>query len=224
MTVSIENFVKAIYKQSSLPGSDTKLSTIARMLQISNAAATDMARKLSIKNLVHYTKYKPLTLTSEGEELALNVIRKHRLWESFLYKTLNLSLHEIHREAEVLEHLTSNFLANKIDNFLGNPSTDPHGDPIPAYDGKEKNDESLLLLSEVNAGNSYDICRLYSSEKDFFDFCDSNQLAIGSTIKVEKQYESGKMTEIKVNQNTILLNEDFTRIIYVKTNKKQLEG
>jgi DtxR family Mn-dependent transcriptional regulator len=218
MTVSVENFVKAIYRQSSLSNADTKLGTIARLLHISNAAATDMARKLSERKLVHYTKYKPLTLTARGEKLALNVIRKHRLWESFLYRTLNLSLHEIHREAEVLEHLTSDFLANKIDHFLGNPSTDPHGDPIPANDGKEKSDDSQRLLSEVNAGNSYHICRLYSSDKDFFDFCDSNQLRIGSTVKVEKQYDSRKMTEIKVNQNTILLNEEFASIIYVRTN------
>jgi DtxR family Mn-dependent transcriptional regulator len=216
MTVSVENFLKAIYKQSNLYDADTKLSTIAGLLNISNAAATDMARKLSARKLVYYTKYKPLTLTAKGNELALNVIRKHRLWESFLYKTLNLSLHEIHREAEVLEHLSSDFLANKIDNFLGNPSTDPHGDPIPANNGKEKNDDSQLLLSEVNAGNSYKICRLYSSEKDFFDFCASNHIAIGSTIKVEKQYDSRKMTEIKVNRNIILLNKEFTSVIYVK--------
>jgi DtxR family Mn-dependent transcriptional regulator len=73
-----------------------------------------------------------------------------------------------------------------------------------------------LLLSEVNAGNSYEICRLYSSEKDFFDFCASNHIVIGSTIKVEKQYDSGKMTEIKVNRKTILLAREFTSVIYVK--------
>ena len=216
MTISIENFVKAVYKQSNLSGADTKLSTIAGMLNISNAAATDMARKLSGRQLVNYTKYKPLSLTATGNELALNVIRKHRLWESFLHQTLNLSLHEIHREAEALEHLTSDFLADKIDNFLGNPATDPHGDPIPENNGTEKTDESQQLLSEVNAGNSYEICRLYSSEKDFFDFCSSNHIAIGSSIWVEKQYESNKMTEIKIDQNKLLLNEVFTSVIYVK--------
>ena len=216
MTISIENFVKAVYKQSNLSGADTKLSTIAGMLNISNAAATDMARKLSGRQLVNYTKYKPLSLTATGNELALNVIRKHRLWESFLHQTLNLSLHEIHREAEALEHLTSDFLADKIDNFLGNPATDPHGDPIPENNGTEKTDESQQLLSEVNAGNSYEVCRLYSSEKDFFDFCSSNHIAIGASIWVEKQYESNKMTEIKIDQNKLLLNEMFTGVIYVK--------
>jgi DtxR family Mn-dependent transcriptional regulator len=118
MTVSIENFIKVIYKQSKLTGADNRLSTIARLLNITNAAATDMARKLAKKDVVNYIKYKPLTLTENGFNMALNIIRKHRLWESFLYKTLNLSLHEIHREAEQLEHQTSEFLAEKIENYL----------------------------------------------------------------------------------------------------------
>ena len=222
MTVSIENFTKAVYRQSKLTGADTRLSTIAGLLNITNAAATDMARKLAKKNLVNYTKYKPLSLTNKGRNLALNVIRKHRLWESFLYKILNLSLHEIHREAEQLEHQTSDFLADKIENYLGYPANDPHGDPIPALNGKIKPDSSLILLSEAEEGNMYEISRLFSSEKDFFDFCSSNQIAIGSNIWVEKQYGFNRMTEIKINQNKILLNEDFTNIVYVKRiNKTQ---
>jgi len=216
MTVSIENFVKAIYKQSILLDADTRISAIANLLNISNAAATDMARKLAIKQLVEYTKYKPLGLTETGYKLALNVIRKHRLWESFLYETLNLSLHEIHNEAEQLEHLTSNFLTDKIDKFLGNPATDPHGDPIPAINGEIITDCSQVLLSEAKEGCVYEVSRLFSSDKDFFDFCTSNCIAVGSNIWVEKQYDSNKMTEVKVNQNKIILNEMFTNIIYVK--------
>ena len=216
MTISIENFVKTIYKQSVLFNADTKLSTIAGLLKISNAGATDMARKLAGKELVNYTKYKPLTLTASGKKLALSVIRKHRLWESFLHTTLNLSLHEIHREAEHLEHLTSDFLADKIENYLGNPGFDPHGDPIPAVNGNIVTDDSQLLLSEATAGNNYKIARLLSSDKDFFDFCDANHISIGSEIRVEKQYASNKMTEIMINENKMLLNHSFTNVIFVK--------
>ena len=219
MNVSIENFIKSIYQQSKLSGGDTRLSTIAGKLNITNAATTDMARKLSSKKLVNYTKYKPLTLTEAGFELALGVIRKHRLWESFLYKTLNLSLHEIHREAEHLEHLTSDFLADKIEKYLGNPTTDPHGDPIPDLNGKIETDTSQILLSEADEGYMYEISRLYSSEKDFFDFCTSNHIVIGSNVWVEKQYGSNRMTEVKINQNKILMNEDFSKIIFVKHTK-----
>jgi DtxR family transcriptional regulator, Mn-dependent transcriptional regulator len=222
MSISTENFVKAIYKDSKRSGSQTKLSTLACLLNISKAAATDMARKLSAKNLVVYSKYKPLMLTENGNQLALNIIRKHRLWESFLYRTLNLSLHEIHREAEQLEHLTSDFLAGKMEEFLGYPASDPHGDPIPAQDGKIEPDASHILLSKAEAGFMYKICRLFSSEKDFFDFCTSNQITVGSTIKVERQYGSKKMTEITIDQNKIILNEDFTNIIYVKKVKQKI--
>lgn len=219
MTVSIENFLKAIYRQSKLSVADTRLSTIAGLLNITNAAATDMARKLASKNLVNYIKYKPLSLTDEGQTLALSVIRKHRLWETFLYKTLKLSLHEIHTEAEQLEHQTSDFLAAKIEDYLDYPALDPHGDPIPALDGKIKPDSSHILLSEAEEGNMYEISRLFSSEKDFFDFCMSNQITVGAKIWVEKQYCSNKMTEVKVNQNKILLNKDFTNIMYLKQAK-----
>lgn len=216
MTVSVENFVKTIFNQSMGSGAESKLSTIAGLLNITNAAATDMARKLAVKKLVNYTKYKPLSLTEKGNHLALNVIRKHRLWESFLHRTLDLSLHEIHREAEDLEHFTSDFLADKIEKYLGNPVTDPHGDPIPAYNGKIETDISQLMLSEAAEGYMYKISRLFSSEKEFFEFCNSNKISIGSKIWVEKQYKSNKMTEIKINKDKILLNEDFSNIIYVK--------
>jgi DtxR family Mn-dependent transcriptional regulator len=216
MTISTENFVKAIYNQSKLSGTSASLTALAASLNISNAAVTDMARKMALKNLVNYTKYKPLTLTERGNELALTVIRKHRLWESFLYRTLNLGLHEIHREAEQLEHLTSDFLANKIETYLGNPAIDPHGDPIPTFSGKIEVDGSQMELSEVQAGYSYEISRLFSSEKDFFDFCSDNNIIIGSILWVEKQFASKKMTEIKIKQHTILLNEEFTNSIYVK--------
>lgn len=216
MTVSVENFVKVIYKQSLLSEADTRLSTVAAILNISNAAATDMARKLAVRELVNYTKYKPLTLAEKGKELALNVLRKHRLWESFLYKTLNLSLHQIHIEAEQLEHLTSDFLANQIANYLGNPATDPHGDPIPDFNGQIEKDQSQTRLSKAKAGSHYNVVRLSGSNKDFFEFCTDNGLLIGSTIWVEKQYNSPQMTEIRTNKKKILLSENFINIIFVK--------
>jgi DtxR family transcriptional regulator, Mn-dependent transcriptional regulator len=216
MTSSVENYIKAIYLQSSISDGHPKLSTIAGVLNISNAAATDMAKKLSVKGLVNYTKYKPLALTSDGNELALRVIRKHRLWESFLYKTLNLTLHEIHREAEHLEHLTSDFLADRIEKYLGTPSTDPHGEPIPTHNGSFVNDDSQVLLSKAKPGHYYEISKLSASEKDFFDFCTSNHISIGRKIWIEKQFEAQTMTEIKINKKEILLNREFASIIFVK--------
>lgn len=216
MTVSVDNFLKVVYKQSKLSDADTRLGTLAALLNISNAAATDMARKLAARQLVNYTKYKPLTLAEKGKEHALGIIRKHRLWETFLHKTLNLSLHQIHVEAEQLEHQTSDFLANEIERYLGNPSTDPHGDPIPTFSGAIELDSSQIQLSDAKGGGNYKVTRLSSSDKDFFDFCNDNNISIGSTFWVEKQYQTPRMTEIIINKNKIILNEDFTNIIFVK--------
>lgn len=217
MSTSIENFVKIVYIQGKHPEADTKLSTLARLLNISKAAATDMARKLDAKNLVYYTKYKPITLTPKGNELALGTIRKHRLWETFLYKTLKLSLHEIHRAAEYLEHATSDFLADKIAEYLGNPQVDPHGDPIPGSKGDVLWDENSTVLSHAQPGDNYTISRLFSSNESFFHFCKGNQLEIGTPVKIERQYKTENMTEIRTNKRTLVLNKEIADNIYVRT-------
>ncbi|WP_262732369.1 metal-dependent transcriptional regulator [Gaetbulibacter sp. NE] len=215
MSVAIENFVKAIYNNNIQDHHDTKPGNIAKKLGISNAAATDMAKKLASKDLLKYEKYQALQLTEAGTKMALNVVRKHRLWEAFLFKLFDMSLHEIHREAEFLEHETSDFLANKISAYLGNPKFDPHGDPIPNERGEITTEDHSISLSNAEEGKSYIISRLMSDDKEFFDFCALNGLKYGNSIVVTKQFSKNKMTQITINTNTILLNEDFTNIIYV---------
>lgn len=216
ISTSTENFIKVIYNFDQCEGGDTKPGSIARELGITNAATTDMAQKLSQKKLVEYEKYKELKLTPDGEKMALNIIRKHRLWETFLQTIFGLSMHEIHREAELLEHFTSDFLAEKISHFLGNPTTDPHGDPIPDANGEMYFDKESIILSEAKAGKIYEIVRLSGSDIEFFEFCKSNNLNIGSIVTVNKKYSQNKMTEIDVNKIKFLLNEDVTYRIYVK--------
>ncbi len=215
MSVAIENFVKAIYKNEKHDNNDTKPGNIAAVLGISNAAATDMAKKLATKDLLHYQKYQELKLTDKGNKMALNVVRKHRLWESLLFKMFDMSLHEIHRESEILEHQTSDFLANKISEYLGNPKFDPHGDPIPNAEGEITTTDTSITLSNTEEGKSYIISRLMSDDKEFFDFCTQHGLKYGNNVMISKQFSKNKMTQILVNNNTIILNEDFTSIIYV---------
>jgi len=215
MSVATENFVKAIYKSKINHVTDTKPGNIAKLLGVSSAAATDMAKNLASKNLINYEKYKALELTKEGELLALKVIRKHRLWEAFLHKTFDMSLHEIHREAELLEHETSDFLANKISAYLGNPKFDPHGDPIPNENGDITTKDTSISLSKTKENQTYTISRLMSDDKEFFDFCALNHIKYGNQITVIKQFKNNKMTQIQINSNTILLNEEFSKIIYV---------
>ena len=215
MSVAVENFVKAIYKNDKHKSNNTKPGNIAKKLGISNAAATDMAKKLAVKDLLHYEKYQALRLTEKGTQMALNVVRKHRLWESLLFKMFDLSLHDIHREAELLEHQTSDFLAEQISAYLGHPKFDPHGDPIPNAHGEITTKDTSVALSNTEEGKTYTISRLSSDDKEFFDFCAQNGLKYGNSIVVTKQYSKNKMTQISINNNTILLNQDFTNIIYV---------
>lgn len=217
MSISIENFVKTIYLQEQRVGEDTRPGTLAKLLKITNAATTDMARSLAQKNLVNYTKYQKLSLTPEGRKLALNILRKHRLWEAFLSHTLSLSLHQIHEEAERLEHLTSDFLADKMDEYLNFPASDPHGDPIPCSEGKETPKNNAIVLSEAEIDTNYKIVRLFSSNPDFFDFCASNNIAIGAEVQVKNNFDEMKMIEVSISGKKLLLNEEFTNIIYVET-------
>ncbi len=215
MSVAIENFVKTIYKNKKNTNNDTKPGNIAKKLGISNAAATDMAKKLAVKELLHYEKYQELKLTEKGEKMALKVIRKHRLWESLLFKLFDMSLHEIHREAELLEHQTSDFMTSKINEFLGNPKFDPHGDPIPNETGEITTINTSIALAETKEGKAYTISRLMSDDKEFLDFCVLNNLKYRNTLFVSKQFSKNKMTQITINNNMMLLNEIFTKNIYV---------
>ena len=217
MSISIENFVKTIYLQEQRMGGDTRPGTLSKLLNITNAATTDMARSLADKQLVNYTKYQKLSLTPEGRKLALNILRKHRLWEAFLSKTLNLSLHQIHDEAERLEHLTSDFLADKIDEYLNFPALDPHGDPIPCSDGMETRESDAIVLSKAEIDKDYTIVRLFSSNPNFFDFCAANNIAIGKEIQIKKKFNEMKIIEVSLGEKNLLLNEEFTNIIYVES-------
>ena len=215
MSIAIENFVKAIYKNDKHDIKDTKPGNIAKKLGISNAAATDMAKKLAEKDLLNYEKYKALQLTEKGTKMALNIVRKHRLWEAFLFKMFDMSLHEIHKEAELLEHQTSDLLAQKISEHLGHPKFDPHGDPIPNVRGEITTEDTSITLANADEGKTYIIVRLMSDDKEFFDFCSQNKITYRNTLKVKKQFAKTKMTQISIDGNTLVLNEDFTKIIYV---------
>ncbi|WP_010520740.1 metal-dependent transcriptional regulator [Aquimarina agarivorans] len=214
MSVAIENFVKTIYQYKAHNELDTKPSTIAKKLGISSAAATDMAKKLALKDLLDYEKYQELKLTSSGNAMALKVIRKHRLWEALLFKLFDLSLHEIHREAELLEHETSDFLADKIHEYLGFPDYDPHGDPIPNAKGELPKVKNVIALAVAKEG-SYQIARLQSDDKEFFDFCSANGIINGAQIQVEKQFQNMGMTQVKINDAVVVLNQQFTFLIQV---------
>ncbi len=126
-----ENYLKIIYKLAAQQEEEISTNALAEQTQTRAASVSDMLRKLADKNLIHYKKYQGVRLTPEGEQVALQVIRKHRLWEVFLVKKLGFRWDEVHPLAEELEHIDSVELVERLDAFLGHPTADPHGDPIP---------------------------------------------------------------------------------------------
>lgn len=135
LTVAEENYIKAIYK---LAERNEVVTTkdIADRVSTKPSSVSDMLKKLADKKYINYEKYQHISLTKLGEKLALKTIRKHRLWEVFLVEKLGFGWEEIHPIAEELEHINSDELVNRLDDFLGNPQYDPHGDPIPTVEGK----------------------------------------------------------------------------------------
>lgn len=215
-SVSIENFVKTIYILNPSRTKFVRTGTLATQLNISNAAISDMAKKLHQKKLITYVKYKGLKLTKNGEKQALNVLRKHRLWETFLHKVLGLSMHEIHQEAEVLEHVTSDFLAQKIDDYLGQPTKDPHGTPIPSSQGKITPQHDIISIDQGAEKTTANITKLSASDIDFFHFCQHNDIALHTPITIIKQYPTTQMTAIATPKGKILLPHSIAQHIFIK--------
>src|ERR1700755_2627153 len=150
-TFTEENYLKAIYHLS-LQSASVSTNQIAASLNTKAASVTDMLKKLADKELINYAKYQGVTLTATGEKIAISIIRKHRLWEYFLVEKLNFKWDEVHDVAEELEHISSKELIDRLDNFMGNPKYDPHGDPIPDRHGKFKAHELRSVSSlEVNS-------------------------------------------------------------------------
>jgi len=136
-----ENYLKAIYSLSGVAVGEVQavsVNAIAERVSTKPATVTDMLRKLSEKALIHYQRYRPVHLTESGRQQALYVVRKHRLWETFLHDTLGFAPDEVHEVAEQLEHIRSTALVERLDRFLGYPELDPHGDPIPPAIGREE--------------------------------------------------------------------------------------
>src|SRR4029453_8661758 len=130
---------------------------LAAELQTKPASVTDMMKKLSTKKLVHYKAYHVFTLTTEGRKVALIIIRRHRLWEFFLAEKLKFSWEEVHAVAEDLEHVSSKKLIDKLDEYLGHPKFDPHGDPIPDSLGKMESNQQVTLV-DLAINKSAEVC------------------------------------------------------------------
>ncbi|MCB9148375.1 MAG: metal-dependent transcriptional regulator [Caldilineaceae bacterium] len=159
-----EDYLKAIYALDAR-GQNVNNSALARHLDVSPASATNMVKKLADLNLVTHTPYQDIALTSSGEQVALEVLRHHRLLELYLHQALNIPWDKVHAEAEKLEHVISELLEDAIAAALGHPSVDPHGDPIPTKDGRVEEIEGVLL-HEAQVGERYKLVRVLLQDQD----------------------------------------------------------
>lgn len=179
-----ENYIKAIYSLSERGDNfETSTNEIALKINTKPPTVSDMLRKLTTKKLVTYQKYKKVQLTNTGRQVAIQIIRKHRLWEVFLHDKLNFTWDEVHEVAEQLEHIHSEKLTERLEKFLGFPKYDPHGDPIPTANGELKGPKRFML-SEIATGTTCHVVGVKDSSTDFLLYLRQMNVGIGSHIKV----------------------------------------
>ena len=200
-TISEENYIKAIYKLSHDFKNEVTTSSIADYLDTKASSVTDMVQKLADKEFVNYMKYQGVSLTSSGKELAIKIVRKHRLWELFLYQTLGFKWNEIHEIAEELEHIKSEILIEKLDKFLNYPKKDPHGDPIPDANGIFPENKSFDL-SKLYIGKKGIVVGVHDKTSAFLSYLDKINIQLGTEIEILEWYEYDHSVDIKINGTT----------------------
>jgi DtxR family transcriptional regulator, Mn-dependent transcriptional regulator len=213
-TVSEENYIKSIYHLQQDTGM-VNTNSLAAEMQTRAASVTDMLKKLSAKKILQYEKYKGFKLTDGGKKVALSVVRKHRLWEYFLVDKLGFEWDKVHDIAEELEHISSNELIEKLQKFLGNPSFDPHGDPIPDSNGK------IPRLHQINIGDlalnkTAIVSSVTNQSPQMLEMLKHYSISIGTSLKILKRFKFDGSLEIKVlKQTACIISEPVAKNIFV---------
>lgn len=213
-STSEENYLKAIYHLQEEDGTVTT-SVLAERLNTKPASVTEMMKKLNAKKLLHYKPYYGFSLSADGRKIALAVIRRHRLWEYFLAEKLKFSWDEVHSVAEDLEHVSSKKLIDKLDEYLGFPEFDPHGDPIPDNKGKMKSRSriSVFGLPENQPG---ELCQVTNQSQDMLDYLREKNISIGTRMEVKKRNSFDQSLEVKIRNQSVTLTEQLAKNLFVK--------
>jgi len=214
VTLSEENYLKAIYHLGNQGGETVSTNAIAEQIDTKASSVTDMVKKLAEKELANYIKYQGVSLTETGRLTAMSVIRKHRLWETFLVNKLNFSWHEVHEIAEQLEHIKSEKLIDKLDDFLDNPTHDPHGDPIPDKNGNYTKIKSKSIL-DISAGSQGVLISVKDSSKAFLKYLNKNELALGDMIKVVEFEPFDESFTIETKSKTMSISKNVAENLYL---------
>ncbi len=188
ISVSQENYLKAIYKLASREGVASN-QAIASVLESTPASVTNMLRKLTEMGWIDYEAYRGATLTAAGNKRALELVRKHRLWEVFLVEKLQYDWDAVHPLAEELEHIGGEELVNRLDAFLGHPQYDPHGDPIPDSEGNIRKRQHVMAASELNVGQDFAVCGVRDSSSLFLQHLDRLGIELGKRYALTERLE-----------------------------------
>ncbi len=213
-TTSEENYIKSIYHLQQGTGL-VNTNSLAAEMQTRAASVTDMLKKLKAKKILQYERYKGFKLNEAGKKTALDVVRKHRLWEFFLVEKLKFDWDKVHPIAEELEHISSDELIQRLDNFLGNPSFDPHGDPIPDKNGKIPviNQQSL---SDIPLKKIVTVSSVSNQSAQMLEMLKHYNIALGTQIMVLKKFEFDGSLEIKVlKQSACIISEQVAKNVFV---------
>ncbi|HEU5292907.1 MAG TPA: metal-dependent transcriptional regulator [Cyclobacteriaceae bacterium] len=194
-----ENYLKAIYHLSE--GGEKAVSTneLADAMNTKPASVTDMIKKLSVKKLIAYEKYYGVTITKQGKADALAIIRKHRLWETFLVEKLKFNWDQVHDVAEQLEHIQSPLLIEKLDEFLGHPVADPHGHAIPDKNGKIHVAQQIPL-GEINANKTATVSAVKRGSPSFLQYLSKIGVYIGAHVAILEKTEFDGSVEILIDK------------------------
>lgn len=211
-----ENYLKSLFQLTieSATKEEAGTNEIAAHLGVKPASANDMLKKLKDKKLIEYEKYGKSALTKEGKKLALEIVRKHRLWETFLYQKLEFSWDEVHEVAEQLEHIQSKKLVDKLDKFLNYPNFDPHGDSIPNAKG-EMDIQVRKTLLEEQVGHQCKMVGVKDNSAAFLQYVDKIGLSINQTIKVKSRQDFDDLIEIEVNGKRNSISPKFAENIII---------
>ncbi|SDZ79014.1 iron (metal) dependent repressor, DtxR family [Bizionia paragorgiae] len=215
ITLTEENYIKAIYHLGKYGKEMVNTNAIAEALDTKASSVTDMVKKLSEKGYLNYKKYQGVILTEKGKDVAVNIVRKHRLWEVFLVEKLNFTWDEVHEVAEHLEHIRSEKLINELEAFLEFPMYDPHGDPIPDRHGNFKNiDKVALAQSEV--GKVYTCVGVKDTSSKFLKYLDSNNIGLGTIIEVLYKEPFDNSVKIKLNAAEMVVSQNVAKNLFLK--------
>ncbi len=215
INVSQEDYLTTIYRNLDESG-EIKPNLLASKLEISNAAVTDMLRKLSRDGLVDYKKYKSIKLTVEGETYAKNMLRRHRIWEVFLHQTLGMPWDKVHEEAEKLEHSSSDEIINLLEEFLDYPEVDPHGYPIPDKNGKMKKNKSVVAITELNENDFAKVTRVNDDVKNLLSYITKIGITLGKEIFIKDKLDYDGSVLIIIDKKEVNISGKIASNIFVE--------